>query len=244
MTGRPRTTSAAILEALKEHAKDGIGVEQLAEIAGCSTKVVKQAVCRLRLGGEVIGSRRINERAVRYFYGDEQKLKTWHKPKPQREKIYDALVKAGDAGLSGAEVKAICTSVHAAKNACEELKHAGRMVGCRWVGADSWRYFLTAEAMQKAYAEARAAFVPFRSKRGVKEPSQAVRKTATPKPHQYLKLAAPKVAKPKRVGPQGEAINPRGVKPIQCRPTMAGERWADLRPEPVFSRLGIGRYVE
>lgn len=197
----------------------------------------------MRMGGEVIGSRRVSERAVRYFYGEQKRLKTFDKaqrPKPTREIVFDALTLAGPAGLSGADIKAMCSSIHSAKNACEELRHAERMFGCRWPGADSWRYFLTKEWMDEAYAAARKAFVPRVSERPEREPKPA--KKATPKPHQYIKLKPS--PKPKRVGPQGEATNPRGVKPIECRPTMAGQRWGELRPEPIFSRLGIGRYVE
>ena len=240
MLGRPPTTALKIIDALKANAADGIGVAELAKVAGCSPKVVKQTVCRLRMGGHVIGSSRVNERQVRYFYGSEKKLATRFiapRPTPTREIIYQALVAAGSRGMSGAEVKALCSSVHAAKSACEELKHSGRMVGRRWVGAESWRYFLTQEDMAAAYLVDRAMFKP-----KVKEKPASVKRAPNPTAPIVVKLLVLKPSRPKPAGPHGEAINPHNVQPVVC-PGANVERFRPTRVEPYFSALTPGSYA-
>lgn len=240
MTGRPPTTALKITEALKANAVDGIGVADLAAYSGCSPKVVKQTVCRLRMSGHVIGSRRVNEHQVRYFYGSEKKLATRFiapKPTPTREIVYQALVEAGDKGLSGAELKALCSTIHSAKNAFEELKASGRLFGCRWPGAESWRYYVTHEYLDAAYKEARAAFKP--KVREPREPQPRKPKAPKPQKHQLLVI---RPAKPKIVGPQGEVIIPENVKRTTCPSPTLG-RFEPTRVEPYFSALTPGSYA-
>lgn len=253
MTGRPPTTALRIIEALKANATKGIGVADLAVYSSCSPKVVKQTVCRLRMGGHVIGSSRVNERQVRYFYGSEKNLATRFiapRPTPTREIIYQALVAAGSRGLSGAEVKALCSSVHAAKNACEELKHSGRMVGRRWVGAESRRYFLTQEDMAAAYLADRAMFKPKvkekpEPKVKAHKPKHVVIRPAKHKPqeHQKYKVKASKNGPTRGLAFHAQdATNPNNVQPVVC-PGANVERFRPTRVEPYFSALTPGSYA-
>lgn len=233
--GAPKTTSLRILEVLKKHEKSGISVKALAEESGTTPKLAKQLVFRLRMCGHVIGSHRDENYVTIYMLGKAEKLAPAAnngRPPPAREVVYAALQKAGDDGMSGADIQKHCPTYHTMKMCMQELKAQGRVFGHVWPGGGSWRYYLSQEALDKAYALAKAAFRPKQKEKKPKQPK-------APKPLVLAKSAPKK----KTVGPQGEATNPNNVKPV-IGPGGKVERFAPDKVEPFFGAMTPGTYAD